>query len=76
MTIWSIYTAPEGSPAPFVALPWETAAGATPRHGDPVFAASLEKAREVVPGGLVRSDPSKDRREPSELIETWAEAKT
>jgi hypothetical protein len=73
--LWAIYRAPEGAPAPYMVAAWDTEPGGKPSRSEPVFAASLEQAREVVPAGLERSDPSTSTAEARRLIETW-EART
>ncbi len=71
MTIFAIYNAPSGAPAPFMVCAWIASPGAAARHNPPVYAASLEQAREVVPKGLTRSEPVNHESEARNLIETW-----
>lgn len=74
VTTWAIYAAPSGAPAPFLVCAWLAAPGQQARHSPPVYAASLEQAREVVPKGLTRSEPVHHESEALNLIETWRAA--
>lgn len=72
--VFAIYNSPAGAPAPLTVLEWDAEPGAAARHGEPVFAASLELARETLPKGLERSDPVAHAAEARDLIETWEAA--
>jgi hypothetical protein len=75
MRIWEISQSPTGSPAPYFVMCWEGTPGGKPgRVGEPVFAVSMEKARDVLPRGLTRKPVSKDGRQPRGILEIWAEA--
>jgi hypothetical protein len=75
MRIWEISQSPTGSPAPYFVMEWEGEPGGSPKAaGVPVFAASMNQARDVLPRGLVRKSPSKDARQPRGILEIWTEA--
>lgn len=76
MTAWAVYWAPAGSPAAFLVQRWEGEPGARPRSDAPVFAATLDLARDVVPKGLERHAPAGNAQESPLLIETWEAPKT
>lgn len=70
--IWAVYRSPFGAPAPFVAQAWEFGLGHRAPVGDPIYAASLEQARETFPrAGLARKEPRKVPFEAERLVETW-----
>lgn len=72
--VWAIYNSPAGAPAPLTVLEWDAEPGAAARHGEPVFAASLELARDAIPKGLERRDPIEHKGEAKDLVETWEPA--
>lgn len=72
--VWAIYNSPAGAPAPFYVMCWEGSPGVKATHGAPVFASSLERARAIPPGGLIRHDPSTARAEDPDMLETWESA--
>ena len=67
---WAVYRSPHGAPAPYLVIRWRATPGERAVCDEPIYAASLELARGVVPAGLVKSPPRKlvngDR-----LVEIW-----
>lgn len=69
--LWAIYDAPTGSPASFLVQRWTGSPGSRLEYDPPVFAASLEQARAVIPPGFERQDPAKAKLEAARLLEWW-----
>ncbi|HVZ89606.1 MAG TPA: hypothetical protein VHG72_21775 [Polyangia bacterium] len=72
--VWAIYHAPLGSRQLFMVQFWTAAADRKPQQGgEPLFAASLDEARAMVPVGLTRYSAKDKKAEAPGLIETWEE---
>lgn len=70
MRLWEISQSPLGAPAPYFVTTWEANPGdRAPRAlGTPVFAASVELAKQSCPPGLIWNPPAIDRRQPRGIV--------
>lgn len=72
--LWEICHSPTGAPAPYFVISWEGEPGGRPvPRGEPIFAASVELAKQACPANLVWSPPSNDRRQPRGILEIGTE---
>lgn len=72
MTVHAIYQAHTGAPAALAVVEWDaTVGGAGKQIGATFYAADIAKAREAIPPGKVRREPTRKNGEPKNLIETW-----